>query len=242
MKDFLNRLMRLLEGANVIRKTYKNWIRIGLKLKSSKFPITAINRRGIKVNITGYDKVISDYLMVQYNVIFNHNKEFTDPFAVFLFNEYGYISRCRNIKVLDIGANIGDSSIYFIVNRASQVIAVEPYPVNFLKLVENIKNNGLENKIIAVNGVLGSKQGDIKIDINREVSSGSDIVESVGGYNIRELTLQDLILLYNLNDAYLKMDCEGCEYKSIMTASRETLRAFSRMQIEYHYGYDNLVF
>ena len=37
------------------------------------------------------------------------------------------------------------------------------------------------------------------------------------------------------------MDSEGCEYKSIITSSKETLRKFSRMQIEYHYGYNDLV-
>lgn len=106
------------------------------------------------------------------------------------------------------------------------MISVEPYPVNFLKPIENIQNNELENKIIAVNTVLGCTEGDIKIDINKEISSGSDIVESVHGHNIKEITLDNLILSYNLNYAYLKIDCEGCEYRSIMTASRETLMTF----------------
>jgi hypothetical protein len=36
------------------------------------------------------------------------------------------------------------------------------------------------------------------------------------------------------------MDCEGCEYESILYANEATLQKFSYMQIEYHYGYKDL--
>ena len=36
------------------------------------------------------------------------------------------------------------------------------------------------------------------------------------------------------------MDCEGCEYESILSASRDVIRSFSHIQIEYHYGYKDL--
>jgi hypothetical protein len=36
------------------------------------------------------------------------------------------------------------------------------------------------------------------------------------------------------------MDCEGCEYDVIFSSSKETLKRFSHIQIEYHYGYKNL--
>jgi hypothetical protein len=36
------------------------------------------------------------------------------------------------------------------------------------------------------------------------------------------------------------MDCEGCEYESILSAREDTLRKFRYMQIEYHYGYKDL--
>lgn len=201
----------------------------------------AINKKGVRFVITDYSNLVSDYLMTYYNIKFEHDEEFTDPFAVFLYNEYKYLSKCRNVKILDIGANIGGSSLFFVINGATTVIAVEPYPSNFLNLVENIQNNKLESKIIAINAVLGCKSDNIKININKEITTGSDVVESSEEYNIRELTLQDFILLYNLNNAYLKMDCEGCEYKSILTSSKDLLRKFSRIQIEYHYGYEDLV-
>ena len=36
------------------------------------------------------------------------------------------------------------------------------------------------------------------------------------------------------------MDCEGCEYESIMATSDIILKKFSHIQIEYHSGYKNL--
>ncbi|CAC11855.1 hypothetical protein [Thermoplasma acidophilum] len=103
------------------------------------FPFMATDRRGIKVNIEGYGDVISNYLLVGYNILFHYRKESSDPFAVFLYNEYRFLSRRKDLKVLDIGTNIGDSSIYFVVNGAIMAIAIEPYPSNFSVLNKNIE-------------------------------------------------------------------------------------------------------
>jgi hypothetical protein len=36
------------------------------------------------------------------------------------------------------------------------------------------------------------------------------------------------------------MDCEGCEYESILNANENTLQKFSHILIEYHHGYKDL--
>ena len=36
------------------------------------------------------------------------------------------------------------------------------------------------------------------------------------------------------------MDCEGCEYETILSSADDILQKFSHIQIEYHYGYKNL--
>ncbi|MCC6017275.1 MAG: FkbM family methyltransferase, partial [Desulfurococcaceae archaeon] len=47
--------------------------------------------------------------------------------------------------VVDVGAFIGDSSIYFALRGARRVIAVEPHPEAYKVMVENIRLNGLED-------------------------------------------------------------------------------------------------
>jgi len=68
------------------------------------------------------------------------------------------------------------------------------------------------------------------------------VFESNNGISIPLLTLESILKKNNLtcNEALLKMDCEGCEYEVILSASRHILRKFSYIQIEYHYGYENL--
>jgi len=54
------------------------------------------------------------------------------------------------------------------------------------------------------------------------------------------LSLQNLVEKYEIKSGILKMDCEGCEYDSILETANEILQKFSHIQIEYHYGYKNL--
>ena len=62
------------------------------------------------------------------------------------------------------------------------------------------------------------------------------------GTRVPLLTLESIL---DQNEAppggiILKMDCEGCKYNCLLSASHDTLQRFSHMQIEYHYGYKNL--
>ena len=47
----------------------------------------------------------------------------------------------------DVGANIGDSSIYFALKGAKKVIALEPLPANYEMAVKNIELNNFKNII-----------------------------------------------------------------------------------------------
>ena len=42
-------------------------------------------------------------------------------------------------------------------------------------------------------------------------------------------------------DSILKVDCEGCEYDLLRTADINAIRRFSKIMIEYHYGYKELI-
>ena len=71
--------------------------------------------------------------------------------------------------VVDIGAFIGDSAIYFALKGARKVYAVEPHPSAYTEMLGNIKLNNMEGKVVSINAALGSKSGRIKIpnvDIN----------------------------------------------------------------------------
>ncbi len=163
-----------------------------------------------------------------------------DIVDVFLHCDYSWLNSNNKI-VLDIGANIGDSSIYFALNNAKKVIALEPYPYSYNYALKNININNLNDKITLLNAGYG-EDSEIKVDENKITDAGTDLKPSKNGKNIKLYSLKTLINEYNLNneDLLLKMDCEGCEY-NLLNEDNDVLRKFKRIQIEYHYGYDKLI-
>jgi FkbM family methyltransferase len=155
---------------------------------------------------------------------------------VFLDKAYAWLS-VRNKNVIDIGANIGDTAIYFALNGAKKVYSLEPYPYSFNILQKNLKANALTGKVTAINAGIGEKDGLIKIKQTYRNYGGDDLKHFRNGKKIPIMCLKSLLNTYEIDDAVLKMDCEGGEYSSILTSTRETLRKFSQIQMEYHYGY-----
>jgi FkbM family methyltransferase len=120
--------------------------------------------------------------------------------------------------VVDIGAFIGDSSIYFALRSAKRVIAVEPHPEAYKEMVENIRLNGLEDVIIPINAGLSSRSGVICIkNVDVEGTYGTYHGLSECDTAVPAITLADIIDKYDVSrDVVLKMDCEGCEYDVIL--------------------------
>lgn len=144
-----------------------------------------------------------------------------------------------NKIVIDVGANIADSSIYFAMNGAKKVIALEPFPKNFQIGKKNIVNNNLESKVFFI--LAGCSDKVSHIPINKENFGTSSKLETfVGGTEIETKTLETILNEFNIEAAVLKLDCEGCEYSSILTSTVSTLRKFEAIYIEYHNGYRNL--
>lgn len=142
--------------------------------------------------------------------------------------------------VVDIGANIGDTAVYFALNGARHVYSIEPYPYSFEIAAKNIKANGLAKKVTLLNECCGAKSGEVKVDEKFENDERSPMIKFSGGKRIPVVTLEDIADRYKLRGAVLKIDCEGDEYGLILGAKGETLRKFDQILIEYHYGFRNL--
>lgn len=160
-----------------------------------------------------------------------------DVIAVYINEEYSFLN-VENEVVLDIGANIGDTSIYFVLNNAKKVIALEPYPNSYNIALQNIRRNNMEDKIILLNAGYG-QDGVLKVDPDFKNTIGSDLKLFNNGIDIRIVSLKTLVNEYQIDKAVLKMDCEGCEY-NLLNEDNDTLRKFKRIQLEYHYGYEKL--
>ncbi len=158
-------------------------------------------------------------------------------YETFFKEEYSFL-KVDNEIVIDIGANIGDTALYFCCNGAKKVISLEPYPYTFSIARTNITNSLFNDKIELIDAAYG-KDEIIKIDNTFIPKGGSDLKRSNFGNPIYSFSLKTILLRYNINEAILKMDCEGCEY-NILNEDTETIQKFKIIQIEYHYGYESL--
>jgi FkbM family methyltransferase len=158
----------------------------------------------------------------------------------FIKNEYGWLN-VKGKTVIDIGANIGDTAIYFALKGAKHVYAFEPYPYSYGIATQNVRLNGLEDRITLLNEGCGKEKRKIKIDVSYKNFGGTDLKNFKNGTNINITTLGELVKRFDISsEAVLKIDCEGCEYGVLLNTENSNLRKFKQIQIEYHYGYLNL--
>jgi FkbM family methyltransferase len=250
---------------------YRNYADILRCVVTKKFPVEAILRNGHHVTLNDYPELVAltHFLFraknhpdeVAYNIEENKtdflslpylkdNSKVTlygsitnsDAVGVFLDNLYEYLPVAGK-TVIDIGANIADSSIYFAVRGAKKVIALEPFPENYEMAKRNIESNNLLDKITLQLAGCAANQGFITISPFDKGSAVSSVKNSSHGFKVPLLTLDDILKQNGLQNGelnILKMDCEGCEYESLLSADRDVIRSFSHIQLEYHYGYKNL--
>ena len=91
---------------------------------------------------------------------------------VFIKGEYEVpevLSGLRGRDVIDVGANAGDSTLYFLLNGTRKVIAVEPLP-NVAKCAEeNVRLSGATDKVNVINAALGG--GPVSVPCDYDVFS-----------------------------------------------------------------------
>jgi FkbM family methyltransferase len=239
------------------KNTYKNSLNILYRsLIKQKFPINATLKNGKKIQLKNaresylltaksfwkYSEIQDDHIIIHPkhmdSIKFFDWLERGDLIAIFLSEEYKFLPVKGQI-VIDIGGNAGDSAIYFALKGAKKVIALEPSVLNYNTAQKNLKINNQLDKVEFLLAACSDKNGTIKIDPNM-AGNQAKISLSDNGTSIPTFSLKHILENYDIDSAVLKIDCEGCEYDSILGTSKENLRKFSHIQIEYHYGYRNL--
>jgi len=181
----------------------------------------------------------NEKMWLKYGVRFRHMYYF----ILEIFDEGIYeVVDCKNKDVIDVGAFVGDSAIYFTLKGARRVIAVEPHPKAYKELVENVRLNGLEQRIIPINAALSSVIGAIELSLE-DVDTASIAKnplktfikrhKDINTYRVKAVTLSEIMKLYDVEGGVLKMDCEGCEYDIIINDFKHVAH-FDELIFEYH--------
>jgi len=183
----------------------------------------SLERVGLEVN--GVSAVFDTHCVNAYDI--------AEVFAVGLYEIPEVLSGLKGRDVIDVGASVGDTALYFVLNGARKVIAVEPLP-NVAKCAEeNLRLSGATDKVKVINAALGSGPTSVPCDYDVSSSIGFSTLSASGPCKVPGVTLGDLLNM--VDDPYLlKMDCEGCEAQVILGPEREKLRAFEHIIFETH--------
>ena len=170
-----------------------------------------------------YPKVTSKKYLNKYNLTY----ETSQHLNFFLKKTICYESNIQAILkkyiskgdiIFDIGANIGQFSIFFhhLISNSGNIISVEPDPVNFKYLSINKEINKLKNLKI-INCGIGSKKGTLKFyqDLITGGRMGTFVRELAvnkqsSSKKVKIKTIDELINEFGMPN-FVKVDVEGFE-------------------------------
>jgi len=243
--------MSLLEKVSRYKKAYVNWISVmwavyrnrprielklrnGLQLESSPRAASVISEifyHGLHIIIVS-DELLE--LMLNGKSIILFGWTHGDPVAL---PDYDWLD-VKEKRVLDVGASIGDTAIYFALRGARDVVAFEPYPFPYNFALKNIEANGLKN-VKVVNAGVSGHDGTVKV--TRGETCGEDALKASDEPDAVEVpvySLDRVLEEYGPFDV-IKMDCEGCEYDAIANSKR--IGEIKQIEMEYHCGLERLL-
>jgi FkbM family methyltransferase len=139
--------------------------------------------------------------------------------------------------IVDAGANVGMFTLYARRRApAARIAAIEPFPPTFERLQAAIARNKLSG-VTCLNAALGDASGEALMPTEEMGSQFRQVLTSPAstGIAVRVMTLRQALDSLGLDRVdHLKMDIEGGEYPSLLSAGPDVLRRIRRIYLEYH--------
>lgn len=161
-------------------------------------------------------------------------QDLTTAWVVFYGNEYSLHSGDQ--VILDCGANIGAFSLLCASKLPqAQVIAIEPFPATYKRLVKGLSENRVDSRVTVLNAAVVGKPGTVFMDDAEDVASHSRKIGGESGISVEGYTLERILSEHQLSEVdLLKVDIEGAEYQLFEETPESILRCFKRIGLEYH--------
>lgn len=134
----------------------------------------------------------------------------------------------NSFDAINVGANIGIFTILLaqLIKKTNTVLAIEPTPIAFSYLKNNLKINNLNN-VYCYNGICSDVQGNYNLNIipgKEEYSSLSksqyllNIKSNIETLTVPAKTLDSLATEFNIKPGLIIIDTEGAEMKVLKGA------------------------
>lgn len=185
--------------SRMVSKLKKNGYVSGLKGKKARFYFPFIETDQIQQCIffgqTYYENEYLDYLCDEW-----HD---------------GIIGQAvKGGTILDIGSNIGNHSLYFLLERGADFsYCFEPLKETFEILKKNMELNYLENRTKLFNAGVGAGSGRGCIAFSRDKNTAYTQVEMLDNGDLEIVSIDDLNIKREID--FIKLDVEGFELEVI---------------------------
>jgi FkbM family methyltransferase len=147
----------------------------------------------------------------------------------FVDRQYAWLN-VEGKLVLDLGANVGDSALYFIQRGATKVFAYEPLPHFFEQARHNAELNGVTLDLYQTGAAASPEVRDVD-------PHNWSLFPSVTGAKVTLEPIGEILARLPPGELVCKVDIEGSEYEVLAVAD---LRRASQWLVEYHAGVQNL--
>ncbi|MGD1099805.1 MAG: FkbM family methyltransferase [Thermoplasmata archaeon] len=140
-----------------------------------------------------------------------------------------YAGDLRGKTVIDVGANVGDTALYF-AEQGAEVFAYEPDPTNFEGLRANLDLNPTLRPHIHPFPYAAGADGEVEFHVG--LRGGSSMYETGG--TVRRVKAVSLETILGGRDRVhlLKADCKGAEHE---LARQPAIGRFDHVAIEYYW-------
>lgn len=170
---------------------------------------------------------------------------------IFFYDAYALDYDLNGKTVIDIGAGIADSSIFF-ASKGARVFAFEPSVGSYLIGMENVRSNNFELQIKLVNKAVTDVEKEENLMVFAGEYRNTAIMKPNGlhtsaknGYTVqptRTTTLATILRENSLDTVdLLKIDAEGAEFDILSASSTDALSKVRNIVLEYHRNPEQLI-
>jgi FkbM family methyltransferase len=149
---------------------------------------------------------------------------------IFVNRIYAFYSCTEQPRILDLGANIGLSVLFFkSIYPASHITAFEPDPYIYRYLTYNISSNKY-NDVELINKAAWNENAVLEFHPDK-ADSGRIAQGSPGHIQVNAIDIAGYLRNHHVD--FLKMDIEGAE-EVVLPACKEYLGSINYLFVEYH--------
>lgn len=228
IKNTIFRLRHILMNNKIVVKIYSifPWNDILFSIKRKIFIDKTMQKHGYIIKFKNSN--IKFYLpyynkdSIQKHIIQTRNFYELDFLNHICTIKNGIVSKAiQDGLVLDIGANIGNHTIFFLTKKAKKVISFEPVKDTFDILKKNIEINNFQNKVNLFNIGVGQTKGKAILKYYNSKNIGMSQLSSDKNGDIPILSLDELNIEEHIN--FIKIDVEGFE-ADVIKGMTETIK------------------